>query len=245
MMYRSFAGLCAVALLSACQPAPPDDTRFGVGFDQTFDAQRANRDAALAGTGVPPAPGVSAQPLPAPGSAEATAAETSAILARTANQDASARAAALNSGVPPVEAAPGNPPPAVVDSNTGISRENNFDAVSSQRSIDADAARVAANRAQYTVIPPTALPERTSAGPNIVAYALQTSHPVGTKLYSRFSLNASGKYNRNCGQYRHQDQAQIAFLEAGGPERDPKGMDPDGDGYACTWDPTIYRNVNG
>ena len=81
-------------------------------------------------------------------------------------------------------------------------------------------------------------------GPNIVAYALATSHPVGTKLYKRSRFNAANKYNRSCGQFRHQDQAQIAFMAAGGPERDRQGMDPDGDGYACTWDPSPFRTVN-
>nr|WP_299562048.1 hypothetical protein [uncultured Sulfitobacter sp.] len=252
MTVRFVLGSCALGLLAACQPAVPEDSRFGVGFDQTFDAQRLDRDAALASglsstPGLPTTPGVSAQPLPAPGSPEATAAETRAILAQTGAQDASARAeaAAANSGVAPLDASPANPAPAVINSATGISQENNFDAVSGQRSIESDAARIAANRAQYQVIQPQAIPERTGSGPNIVAYALSTNHPVGTTLYKRFSLNAAGKYNRNCGQYRHQDQAQIAFLSAGGPEKDPKGMDPDGDGYACTWDPSVYRNVNG
>ncbi|QUJ77029.1 excalibur calcium-binding domain-containing protein [Sulfitobacter albidus] len=243
MKLRFLTGLCAVAALAACQPSQPDDTRFGVGFDQTFDAQRVNRETALTnGTRVPAAPGVSAQPLPPAGSAEATAAQTTAVLAQTSPN---AAATAANSGVPPLQASPSNPAPAVVDGATGISRENNFDAVSNQRSIESDAARIAAARAQYQVIQPQALPERTDAGPNIVAYALQTSHPVGTQIYKRFSFNAAGKYNRNCGQFRSQDRAQILFLESGGPEKDPKGMDPDGDGYACTWDPSIYRNVSG
>lgn len=234
MFIRFVSGVFTLVALAACQPAPPEDARFGVGFDQTFDAQRANRDAALASSGpVPAAPVVQSQPLPTAGSPEATAAETSELLARTA----------ANSGVPPVEASPGNPPPAVVDGSTGISRENNFDAVSDQRSIESDAARIAANRAQYQVIQPQALPERSETGPNIVAYALQTSHPVGTKLYKRFGFNAAARYNRNCGQFRSQDRAQIMFLENGGPERDPKGMDPDGDGYACTWDPGVFRNT--
>ena len=246
MTVRFVLGACGLGVLVACQPTVPEDSRFGVGFDNTFDAQRANRDAALE-SGVPAAPNISAQALPAPGSAEATAAETRAILARTDGQDDAARAAATaaNSGIPPVNASPSNPAPAVINSATGISRENNFDAVSGQRSIESDAARIAANRAQYQVIQPQALPERTSNGPNIVAYALSTNHPVGTALYKRSRFNAAGKYNRNCGQYGHQDQAQIAFLSSGGPEKDPKGMDPDGDGYACTWDPSIYRNVNG
>ena len=32
-----------------------------------------------------------------------------------------------------------------------------------------------------------------------------------------------------------------AFLEAGGPKRDRKGLDPDGDGFACAWDPRPFR----
>ena len=245
---RIVLGACAVAALAACQPAAPEDSRFGVGFDQTFDAQRANRDAALAaGNGVPAAPSVSAQPLPTSGSAADTAAQTTALLAQTSqSNDAEALAAAAsNSGVAPVVASPSNPPPAVVDNATGISRENNFDAVSGQRSIESDAARLAANRAQYQVIQPQALPERTDTGPNIVAYALATSHPVGTKVYRRSGFNAKNRFARSCSQYRHQDHAQTAFLAAGGPKRDRAGMDPDGDGYACRWDPSVFRNVNG
>lgn len=242
IVVRFVLGTCALVALGACQPAVPDDSRFGVGFDQTFDAQRANRDAVLE-TGVPAAPGVSMQPLPAAGSAEETAARTAAILAQTGQPLDVGRtaAAANNSGIAPLEASPSNPAPPVLDNATGISRENNFDAVSGQRSIEGDAARMAANRAQYQVIQPTALPERPDTGPNVVAYALSTSHPVGTKLYNRSRFNAANKYNRNCGAFIHQDQAQAEFLAAGGPQRDPKGMDPDGDGYACAWDPSAFR----
>lgn len=229
MLNRSLTGLAVAALLAACQPSQPEDTRFGEGFDRTFDAQLVNKPVA------DPAP-VSAQPIDA-----AAQDDAAAIAAETTAQLNATRA---NSGVAPVEASPGNPPPPVVDEATGISRENNFDAVSNQRTRQSDAALIAANRAQYQVIQPEAVPDRTETGPNIVAYALQTSHPVGTQLYKRFSLAAASKYNRNCGQYRHQDQAQIDFLSAGGPERDPRGMDPDGDGYACTWDPAPYRGAS-
>lgn len=248
MSVRFVFGACAAVAVAACQPAPPEDSRFGVGFEQTFDAQRANRDAALAGgNAVPAAPSVNAQPLPPAGSAADTAAQTTALLAQTSlNGDAeNLAAAANNSGVAPVLASPSNPAPAVVNDATGISRENNFDAVSDQRSIESDAARIAANRAQYQVIPPQALPERTDTGPNIVAYALSTSHPVGTKVYRRSGFNAENKFARSCSQFQHQDHAQTAFLAAGGPQRDRSGMDPDGDGYACRWDPTVFRNVSG
>lgn len=229
-------GLIAASALAACQPAVPNDTNYGVGFGNTFDAQKARRDAELTGQLAGPQP---VQSVPLEGSAEATAAETRRILAAT-DTNANAAAVAANSGVAPINASPSNPPPPVVSAN-GISQENSFDAVTGQRSIEGDAARIANSRSQYQVVQPEALPKRTDSGPNIVAYALATRHPVGTQVYKRFSLNPGFKYRRNCGQYRHQDQAQIDFLAAGGPEKDPRGMDPDGDGYACTWDPAPYR----
>ena len=183
--------------------------------------------------------------MPATGSAADTAAQTAAILAQTDPQSDAERlaAAANNSGVAPIEASPSNPAPAVVNSATGISRENNFDAVSGQRSIESDAARIAANRAQYQVIQPQALPERSETGPNIVAYAVSSKHAVGTKVYKRSKFNSAKRYARACGPYHHLDQAQTDFLSAGGPEKDRKGMDPDGDGYACKWDPSVYRTL--
>ena len=36
-------------------------------------------------------------------------------------------------------------------------------------------------------------------------------------------------------------RAQIDFLAKGGPERDRLGVDPDGDGYACAWNPAPFR----
>ncbi|MEP2919355.1 MAG: hypothetical protein ABJP06_01415 [Sulfitobacter sp.] len=246
MNVRFVLGTCALAALAACQPAVPEDSRFGVGFDQTFDQQRINRDSALT-TPVPASPSVSAQPLPVAGSAEDTAAQTAAILASTGQvQDAERLAAAANnSGIPPLEASPSNPPPAVVDNTTGISRENNFDAVSGQRTIESDAARIAANRAQYQVIQPQALPQRSTSEPNIVAYALSTTNPVGNSIYRRSVFNTQNKFLRNCAAFGGEDLAQIAFLKAGGPERDRQGLDPDGDGYACDWDPSAFRNVAG
>ena len=45
--------------------------------------------------------------------------------------------------------------------------------------------------------------------------------------------------------HRHiSDLAQIEFLERGGPARDRLGLDPDGDGYACAWDPTPFRKAS-
>jgi len=226
-------------------PNSAPDVGRGVGFDTSFEAQKRQRDAALAAS-IPAPSQVAAAPLDAPddSSAEAMAAQTARVLAATRPGAASGLGndAATNSGVAPINASPSNPPPAVVNAS-GISNENNFDAVSGQRTIGDDAARIAANRAQYQVVQPEALPDRADSGPNIVAYALKTSNPRGTSIYRRTGLNKQAKFARACGEYTHADQAQIDFLAAGGPEKDRKGMDPDGDGFACDWDPTPFRRA--
>jgi hypothetical protein len=121
-----------------------------------------------------------------------------------------------------------------------ISDEQDFDAVAARESIQSDAERIARNRAQYTVIQPTELPPRTDTGPNLAEYALSTTHNPGTKMYSRSSLRITDP-NVACARYTSSDFAQQAFLEAGGPQRDRKGLDPDGDGFACAWDPRPFR----
>ena len=114
--------------------------------------------------------------------------------------------------------------------------------MSSERTIASDAARIEQNRQQYQVIQPTALPTRSgTSDPNIVSYALQTSHPRGTRLYSRSGINLASRAQRACAGYPSPDQAQIDFLAKGGPERDRLGVDPDGDGYACAWNPAPFR----
>ena len=146
-----------------------------------------------------------------------------------------------------MRASPGNPPPETVESASGISTENDFNAVGDARSIESDAALIARNREQYQVVQPTALPSRSgNTGPNIVEYALATKHPVGTKVYNRIGLNKQSRFERNCAKYSSPDRAQIDFLANGGPNRDKMGLDPDGDGYACAWNPAPFRiAVNG
>ena len=136
-----------------------------------------------------------------------------------------------------------NPAPAVVNA-AGISEETNFDAVSAQRSIQDDAARRETLRSQYQVVQPTAVPTRNGAsGPNIVDYALSTTHAVGTGMYSRLKLAAGQRYDRNCAKYPSADLAQQDFLLRGGPKTDRMGLDPDGDGFACSWDPSPFRRA--
>lgn len=123
----------------------------------------------------------------------------------------------------------------------GISDEQDFTAVSQRETIESDKARIERNRAQYVVVQPGALPQRPGdTGPNIVEYALATTHAPGTQLHKRTSFRVSDPAGA-CAKYGSPDIAQEAFLAKGGPERDRLGLDPDGDGFACTWDPRPFR----
>ena len=75
---------------------------------------------------------------------------------------------------------------------------------------------------------------------NIAAFALSTSHAVGQPLYRRVGARLRNS-DRACADFASDSLAQEAFLEAGGPDRDRLGVDPDGDGYACGWDPAAFR----
>ncbi|QFT64295.1 hypothetical protein SAMN05421853_102403 [Roseivivax halotolerans] len=226
----------ALLALTACAPSVPDSGA-GVGFDSYDDNRRAAVDAELQGTGttaVQPPADVSSQPLD--GASGTGGGDDVAEMA--------ARALDGNSG--PVDASPSNPPPQSVTNAAGISDEQNFDSVSGERSIEQDAALIQQNRAQYQVIQPGAVPQRTgNEGPNIVAYALQTNNQVGQPLYRRGPFSSKEKEARNCRSYASSDLAQEAFLAAGGPERDREGLDADGDGFACSWDPSVFRSVRG
>lgn len=124
----------------------------------------------------------------------------------------------------------------------GVSDEQDFEAVAARETIESDRARIERNRAQYQIDQPGALPQRAGVGPSIVEYALATQHPVGVKLFRRSPLRLK-KIEVACAPYANDDLAQEAFLAAGGPDRDRLGMDPDGDGYACGWNPAPYRAV--
>lgn len=145
-----------------------------------------------------------------------------------------------------VGAVPTASPTVPATSGTGISDEQDFEAVSSRESIESDAARRAQQAAQYQVVQPTALPPAPeSTGPNIVEYALRAPNAKGQEWYSRFVFAGEGRQLRNCAQYPTPDDAQRDFLARGGPERDPRGLDPDGDGFACAWDPAPFRGAVG
>ena len=207
--------------LAACSPSVPNSAA---------DAELRATDGA---SGLPPAAAVTTAPLD---EGAALAADTTIALGLTPE------------GTPPTGAplnamAPIGTPDAAPSGTPGISDEQDFGAVSGRETIESDAARIAENRAQYQVIEPEALPQRPDgSGASIVAYALATNNVPGQTLYRRSALFASqARFERACARYGSADRAQEAFLDAGGPERDRHGMDPDGDGFACYWDPRPFR----
>lgn len=230
--------LVGLYLLSACSPPVPDSGARGPGFDgptsyQTysdFSTYRTQRDAELVGA----APRGSTPTTP-PG-------PTATSPSVAADPTLAAAAAAL--GEPDASMAPGAVAQVNLDNPT-ISDEQDFGAVSSRETIESDAERLRAQRAAYQQVQPTAVPNRPNNGPNVVAFALSTQHPVGAKVYRRSGLVGQARYERNCAKYPSADLAQEAFLEAGGPDRDRFRIDPDGDGYACAWNPTPYRRAAG
>jgi hypothetical protein len=235
----ALAAFCAV---SACAGSVPDSNPYsgrGVGFgDATrYEAERARRDAALEAQRVSPVP-----------EERAIASETLGVLNATQIAEAEPQPQPQTATPPaPVTTTTvaGAAPVAVTD-NPDISDEQDFEAVSNRETIESDAERLARRREAYEIAQPEAVPDRPGdTGVNIVAYALSTTNSVGQQVYRRRGNVSDTKFQRACARYSTSDKAQEAFLKAGGPKRDRQGLDPDGDGFACYWDPTPFRAARG
>lgn len=75
--------------------------------------------------------------------------------------------------------------------------------------------------------------------PRVAAFALRTTHQPGERQYRRNPFRADGQ--SLCLEFETRDEAQDRFLRDGGPDRDPNGMDADGDGFVCGFDPSDLR----
>ena len=87
---------------------------------------------------------------------------------------------------------------------------------------------------------PVAVAPVVASTPALRRYALQESQNPGQTKYPRAGASANAAA-RACMAYPSVNAAQTAFLAAGGPVIDPRGLDPDGDGFVCGWDPRPYR----
>lgn len=127
--------------------------------------------------------------------------------------------------------------------NVGISDEQDFAAVSARESIASDRERLARRSEQYVQIAPKAVPTGSGGVASVVKFALSTTNSVGESTYKRSGAFAKSRFAKNCAKYTSASKAQAAFLKDGGPQKDRKGLDPDGDGFACSWDPQPFRNA--
>ena len=235
-MMKAVSAVALVLALTGCATSVPQSNQ-GVGFGDYTEYQReqAARAAGLARA--------EATTLGAPVAVQTSAIGSGELAA--AGIGTSAQTGAPLSAIDPnrtagVQASPANPAPALTN-NPGISDEQDFDAVASRETIESDAQRRAQQAAQRQVIMPTAVPDRPAdTGPNIVEYALNAPNRKGQEWYSRFVFSSQARFQRNCASYNSPDAAQRDFLLRGGPERDPQGLDPDGDGFACGWDPAPF-----
>lgn len=228
--------------LAACGPGVPIERGVGFGDYEAFELERARREARLSAPRDAIIPSAQVNSIPAPQPVNQTQAIPSAALAQAGIGTSAPRLSPDPQRTQGVQASPTNAAPALVGSgSTGLSDEQSFDAVAGRETIESDAQRRAAQAAAREQIAPTALPQRpANTGPNIVEYALNAPNAKGQEWYSRFLLSGDGRFRRNCAQYATPDDAQRDFLARGGPERDRRGIDPDGDGFACGWDPAPF-----
>jgi hypothetical protein len=247
-MSRTFlpaAGATVAALmLAACTPTTTD-TGPGVGFT---DYNSYIRGAAPAPAGAPvtiPPPGGAFDPAAAAAAIDRAQGVAPVTPTPTAVPGAAPLPTPTDSTVRPRGGAPAGikEESGEVASHTGISDEQDFEAVSARETIESDKERIERNRAEYVVVQPKDLPQRPGdIGPNIVEFALATKHAPGVQMYKRSGLGIRD-VNAACAKYASSDLAQQDFLAKGGPDRDRMGVDPDGDGFACSWDPRPFRTA--
>lgn len=132
----------------------------------------------------------------------------------------------------------------VPEGDGSISNSQDFNIVKANESIESDAAKLQNLKENYEIVQPGAAPTRNSGDINLAKYALSQTNPVGNKIHTRFALSGR-KAQKNCAVFNSADDAQASFLKNGGPQKDRRGLDPDGDGYACGWSPAVYRSLIG
>jgi len=238
-LFRSVLAICTLAL-AACQVEPatvdvdPMDQDSALGADVPTNGDRNSEN-------VPEAPDVPETPdVPLADDVAHDRASTERTDPAAGHGTENAETVAVTPGDPA-----DTPPHGTEDVGSNrISDEQDFDAVSNRQTIESDAARLRARREAYTEIRYGDLPDRGDVViPNVVAFALSTDNDVGERIWPRLGIMLEKRYERNCAIYANENFAQEAFLANGGPERNWQGLDPDGDGFACGWDPSPFRDT--
>ncbi len=131
--------------------------------------------------------------------------------------------------------------------DTGLSNENgvldlSLDTLEQQIKDKTKAAEELAAAREKRVIVETERSNHLNQPVNVATFARKTFNKKGERIYSRSPFHVFD-HQSECAIFNTEDNAQRFFLGSGGPKIDIKNLDPDGDGFACNWDPTIYRQL--
>lgn len=201
------------------------------GCDDTVPAGGAGYFDQVGPAPLPPEKPVDLAPTPEP--IDTTASLTNAVEAALSENDTATRGTTAST-VPPTTGA------GIVTDDGSI--DLNASSLDQQIIERNEAARLLEEaRANRVVIEPGDLPAVVS-GVNIAAYARQTTHAVGDRQYRRPVIKSRFS-GAECRKFASSDDAQRNFMANGGPVEDPLNLDPDGDGFACSWTPDRYRQL--
>ncbi|MFD1796302.1 hypothetical protein FQV27_00930 [Paracoccus aurantiacus] len=218
-MKKVVLGLACALGVSACADGTGQvlDPRYRFSGATPYDQYRAQRELALTGQGATPTTVPKKRPFAAP-TPEQIASPTAWQRIEASRARAGQAAGARGAGG------------GYYDPATG----RRVTASGNTRS----AAVTAATPAVTThAVPPATVTE--AEADRLRRYAVTQNHPVGEIVYPR-TRGTQTDAARACAQFPNAEAAQLMFLSSGGPQRDPLGMDPDGDGFVCEWDPTYY-----
>ncbi|KFE36010.1 hypothetical protein [Thioclava atlantica] len=230
-MKNALTLLGGVLVLAACVPAIPDS------------GPAAQREASLRGQpimppsaqGVMPAsPDANPSPAGAPLNATGTAMPGTTDALSAPSIDASGTI-----GSDPLVPAP--PMPGSQGASNDAGSSIGADAMAALQQTGSDSSVTASTSPTAQPAPQPVL-NQDNSGPNLAAYALSVHNRPGDPVYKRGGIHLTPS-DKACAKYVSADQAQLAFLAAGGPERDRLNLDPDGDGFACGWDPTPFQQA--
>ncbi len=230
MRKRVLLGLAAMAL-AGCEPPVPNSAA-GVGFGD-YQTYLRQREAELSGQPVAAAPAPTSAPVasarltPPPGGGYGATGYGATPVTSPAGQVATAQS---------TTAAPGSIGAEALAALRATAPATSAASAASSATASVTAASVGAPLDAMAPVP------ASSAGPNLAAYALAATHAPGQAIYKRGGLKLASA-ERACARFVSPDLAQMEFLRRGGPERDPGNLDPDGDGFACGWDPRPFQTA--
>ena len=223
-MKKVLLGLACIAGLSACADGTGQvlDPRYRFGSDRPYDEYRASREMALTGQGAVPQTVPKKRPFDAPAPEE--------IKSPTAYQRVSSTTATATGRAPTGGG--------YYDPDTGQMLPSNMATLSQSMASAAPVPAATATAAAPAAAQPAPAPVKTETDA-LARYAASQSQLPGTEVYSRAG-GSEATAAHACARYPNAEAAQLMFLTSGGPQQDPMGMDPDGDGFVCGWDPTYY-----